>query len=106
MLGAILVILIILAITGYLPVMGLTIPNVVFLTLNNHPITLWNVLIFLVVIWAIEILPRPFREIAMVLLAVWVLSVIGIIAVSGLSNLLVVVIVIGIIFSMVNTRRW
>jgi hypothetical protein len=105
MLSAILVILIILWVLGYLPVMGLTIPNIVFFTINNQPITLWNVLVFLIVIWAIEILPRPFREIAMVLLVVWVLSVIGIIAVSGLSNLLVIAIIFGLFVSIASSRR-
>lgn len=106
MLSGIIVILIVLWVLGYLPVMGLTIPNVVFMNINNHPITLWNVLVFIIVMWAIEILPRPFREISIILLLLWVLSVIGLIAVSGLSNLLVIAIIVGLVLSMLSGRRF
>jgi hypothetical protein len=49
--------------------------------------------------WAIELLPRPFREIAILLSVVWVLSILGFIAVAGLSDILIVVIIVGIAVS-------
>ncbi len=95
MLIAILVILIGLWFLGYVPIDGVHIPNTVLTTINNHQITLWNVLILLAVGWAISILPRPFREVASVLLLFWVLSVVGIVAIAGLSNILLIAIIVG-----------
>lgn len=95
MLFAILIILIGLWFLGYVPIGGVHIPNTVLTSVNNHPITLWNVLILFAVLWAISILPSPFREIASVLLLFWVLSVGGILAIAGLSNILLIAIIVG-----------
>ncbi len=77
--------------------LGISIPDVILFSINNHPITLWNILILGVICWAIGILPRPFQIIASILLVLWVLSVLGILAISGLSNIIVLAIIIGII---------
>ncbi len=95
MLYTILIILIVLWFFGYMPLQGINIPNIVLFSVNNHPITLWNVLILLAIGWAISVLPRPFREIASVLLLFWVLSVVGIFAIAGLPNILVIAIIVG-----------
>ncbi len=95
MLFTILIILIVLWFFGYVPIGNVHVPNAVLFSINNHLITLWNVLILLAVGWAIGILPRPFREIASVLLLFWVLSVIGILAIAGLSNILLIAIILG-----------
>lgn len=99
MLVAIVIILVILWILGYAPLSGISIPNVVLFTINNHQITLWEILILGVIGWAIGILPRPFQAIASVLLILWVLSVLGILAIAGLSNIIVLVIIVGLIIS-------
>src|ERR1035437_5696100 len=99
MLIAIVVILIILWFLGYAPISGISIPNIVLFSINNHPITLWNILILLVIGWAIGILPRPFQAVASILLLLWILSVLGILAIAGLSNIIVLVIIIGLIIS-------
>jgi hypothetical protein len=91
-----LVILIALWVLGYLRIPGLVIPNIVLFTFNGVPITLWNVLILLVVAWAIGVLPRPFREIAGILLLLWILSTLGVLAITGLSSLLIIAIIIGL----------
>lgn len=95
MLFVILVILVGLWFLGYAPISGVHIPNTVLFSINNHQITLWNVLIVFAVGWAISILPRPFREIASLLLLFWVLSVVGILAIAGLSNILLIAIILG-----------
>src|SRR3989344_1397468 len=102
MLFAILIILIVLWFFGYVPIGNVHVPNVVLFSINNHPITLWNVLILFAVGWAISILPRPFREVASVLLLFWVLSVIGILAIAGLSNILLIAIIVGVGFYMLQ----
>ncbi|OGK14313.1 hypothetical protein A3A93_03200 [Candidatus Roizmanbacteria bacterium RIFCSPLOWO2_01_FULL_38_12] len=99
MLVAIIVILIILWFLGYMPITGISIPNLVLFTINNHPITLWEVLILAVIAWAIGILPRPFQVIASILLILWILSVLGIFAISGLPNIIVVAIILALILS-------
>jgi hypothetical protein len=96
---AIVIILAILWFLGYIPVSGISIPNLVLFTINNHPITLWNILILLVVGWAIGILPRPFQAVASVLLLLWILSVLGIFAITGLSSIIVLVIIVALIAS-------
>lgn len=99
MLLIIVVILIILWVLGYAPISGISIPNIVLFTINNHSVTLWEVLIFAAIGWAIGILPRPFQTIASVLLLLWILSVFGILAIAGLSNIIVLVIIAGLILS-------
>ena len=99
MLIAIIIILSILWFLGYAPISGISIPNFVLITINNHPVTLWEILILAVIGWAISILPRPLQAVATVLLVLWVLSVLGIFAIEGLPNILVLVIIIGLIIS-------
>lgn len=104
MLFVILAILIGLWFLNYAPISGVNIPNSVLFSINNHQITLWNVLILLAVGWAISILPRPFREIASVLLLFWVLSVVGILAIAGLPNILLIAIIVGFGFYVFSGR--
>ena len=99
MLITIIIILAILWFLGYAPISGLSIPNLVLFTINNHPVTLWEILILAVIGWAISILPRPLQAIASVLLVLWILSVLGILAIAGLPNIIVLVIIVGLIVS-------
>jgi hypothetical protein len=99
MIVAIVIILAILWFLGFFPISGISIPNFVLFSINNHPITLWNILILAVVGWAIGILPRPFQAIASVLLLLWILSVLGILAIAGLSNIIVLIIIVALIVS-------
>lgn len=101
MVGVIVIILAVLWLLGFIHIGTITIPNIVLFTINSHPVTLWNLLILLVIGWAIRILPTPFREITTILLILWILSILGIISViAGLSNILVVVIIIAIVASL------
>ena len=93
-------ILIILWVLGYAPITGISIPNIVLLTINSHAVTLWEVLILVVIGWAIGILPRPLQAVASVLLVVWILSVLGILAITGLSNIVVILIIVALIVSL------
>ena len=99
MIVTIIIILVILWFLGYAPISGISIPNIVLFTINNHAVTLWEILILAVIGWAIGILPRPFQTIASVLLLLWVLSVLGIFAIAGLPNIIVIVIIIALIVS-------
>lgn len=100
MIIAIIIILSALWLLGYAPVSGITIPDLALFTINNNVISLWDVLILAVIGWAIGILPRPLQMIGSVLLLLWILSVLGIFAFTGLSNIIVLVIIIGLIMSL------
>lgn len=102
MLSVILLILIILWFFGYVHIQGLSLPDIPLFALNGHSISLWELLIFLVVLWAIEALPDPLRVIAGVLLIIWLLSTLGIIAIVGLSHVIVVVLIIGLILTLLG----
>jgi hypothetical protein len=97
MLTWLLIILIILWLLGYVNIGSVNLPNLVLFNINGQPITLWNLLILFVIISIIGILPSPFREIAGVFLILWILSLLGIIAIAGLSNLLVIALIVGLI---------
>ena len=99
MLIAIVAILIILWFLGYAPITGISIPNIVLFTINNHPVTLWEILILAVIGWAIGILPRPFQAVASVLLLLWIFSALGILAIAGLPSIIVLVIIVALIAS-------
>ncbi|MBI4039118.1 hypothetical protein HY384_04135 [Candidatus Daviesbacteria bacterium] len=104
MLEALLVILIILWFAGYLRVDAFPIPDLVLFNINGQPITLWNILILLVISSIIGVLPSPFREVAGVFLILWILSVLGILAFGGLSSMLVIAIIVGLVLYLVGFR--
>jgi len=99
MIVTIVIILIILWLLGFTPNLGLSIPNPILFSINNHAITLWNILILAMIGWAIGILPRPLQAVACVLLLLWILSILGILSIVGLSNSIVFVIIVGLIIS-------
>lgn len=101
MVFAIIIILLILWFLGYLHIPA-GLPHLMLFNIHGHPVTVFDLLILLVVAWAIGILPRPFRQIAGVLLLLWILAVIGIIALGGLSSLLVLAIIIGLVISLLG----
>jgi len=94
MLSLILVFLIILWLLGYLQI---PLTAIALFTLGRRPITLNDLLVFLVIIWLIDLLPHPFQEIGFVLLLLWVLSAVGIIAIAGLPNIVLIAIIVGVI---------
>ena len=102
MIITIVIILTILWFLGYAPLQGVSIPNVSLFTINSHMVTLWEVLILLVIGWAIGILPRAFQAIASVLLLLWILSVLGIFTLAGLPNIIVIIIILALILSIIR----
>jgi len=95
----IIIILVILWFLGYAPFSGVSVPNYIFFNINGHPVTLWETLILLAVVWAIGILPSRLQGVAGILLLLWILSVLGIFAIAGLPNIIVLIIIIGLIAS-------
>jgi hypothetical protein len=96
---AILVILFFLWLAGYAP---FAILHMILFTFNGWTVTIWNLLIFLVFIWLVGILPSPFRQIAVVFILIWILASLGIIAIAGLSNILVIAIIVGVLLYVIS----
>jgi hypothetical protein len=97
MVEIVLIILIALWLFGYITIPGLPIRNITAFVIYGHVITLWDVLIFFVVLWLVDLLPTPFREIAVVILLLYLLSTFGIIAIAGLQSILVIAMIIGLV---------
>lgn len=100
MIGAVLFVLIALWFLGFINLPFLPLANISLITLMGITISLYDVLIFLAIVWLIGILPGPFRVIASVLLAVWLLSFFGLITIAGisLSNIIVLVIIFSLVY--------
>ncbi|HTK03544.1 MAG TPA: hypothetical protein VL401_02125 [Alphaproteobacteria bacterium] len=99
MLSLILIILILFWFFGYGPFLTLRLP---LITLNSHSITLWDILIFILIIWLIDLLPAPARTIAGVILLIWILGTLGIIAIPILSNLIIISMIVGLVIYITN----
>jgi len=102
MLLTIVVLLIVLWFLGYVQISNVVIPNVPLFMINEHLVTLVELLIFLAIVWAVSILPTPLRQIGFAVVVLWVLATLGIIAVAGLSSILVIAIIIGVLASLLG----
>jgi len=105
MIEIILILLVGLWLFGYISIPSISSLDFPLFSLNGETISLFDLLIFMLVIWAIGILPSPFREIASVLLVLWVLSIFNIIALAGLSSLILIAIIVGLVASLFNRPR-
>lgn len=76
--------------------------NYVLFDLNSRGISLKDVFIFLLILWLIGLLPRPFREIVSIIFVLWLLSLFGIIAIAGFTNLLILAIVLGVVVYLIK----
>ena len=105
MLELLLIGLFILWLLGYLTIPGITLPDMPLFDLNGYTVTLWDALIFFLIVGIIGVLPSPFRQIAGAFLFLWVLATTGIIAIANLSSLLVFAIIVGLVFYLFSGRR-
>ncbi len=103
--GLIIVVLAILWLLGFIQIPGLAIGDFTLFVVNGQRITLLQLLIFIVVLWAIETLPSPIREITAIILLLWVFSILGVIVISGLPNILVIAILIGLFISLFTRKH-
>jgi hypothetical protein len=102
MLLTIVVLLIVLWFLGYVQLSNVVIPNVPLFMINERLVTLVELLIFLAIVWAVSILPTPLRQIGFAVVVLWVLATLGIIAVAGLSSILVIAVIIGVLASLLG----
>lgn len=102
MLSLVLALLVILWVLGYLSIPGLAIPPAHLFTFNARAITLWDILMFLLIIWVVGLLPSPLQEVAGIILLFWLLSTIGILAIPGLTHILIIAIIVAVIVSLLR----
>lgn len=105
MIEAILILLVLLWVLGFISIPVLSTLDFPLFVINGEAISLFDLLIFLLVVWAVGILPSPFREIASVLLLLWVLAILNILAFPGLSSILLIAIIVGLVASLFNRPR-
>jgi hypothetical protein len=98
MLALIIILLIAFWYLGYVQIPAFPLLNHTAIVIGNHSVTIWEILILLVVSWAVGVLPSPIRQIAAVLLILWILATLGFIAVAGFSSIVVIAIIVGLIF--------
>lgn len=101
MLTVILLVLILSWFGGYGPFLTLRVP---LFHILGHTVNLWDILIFLIIIYVIDSLPGILRSIAVVILVVWLLSLFGLIAIPLLSNILVIAIIIGVGLQLLSNK--
>ena len=93
------VLLVLLWILGFIQIPGINIPNPNIFVINGHWVSLVDILLVALFIWALEILPTPFKEIAFVLLVLWLLSILGIIALANFSSIIIIALIIALLYS-------
>ena len=101
MLTAILLLLIVFWFLGYGPFAVL---SIALFSINGRVISLWDILIFLVLIWLIDTLPSPFREIGVVLFIIWILSTLGIIAIVAFPKIIILAVIGGVLLYILSGR--
>lgn len=97
MLTLILVLLVVLWFLGYFTVPYLSFLSTVWTSINGQPVTILHLLTFFVLLWLIGSLPNPFKIVAIILLALWLLSLFGfIVLVASFSQLLLMTAILGL----------
>ncbi len=76
--------------------------QLVLLNVDGRQVTLWNFLFLIAVLWLISLSPSPFRQITSIILFLLVLSILGFFSFPGLSVILMISVVLGIIFRFVG----
>lgn len=105
MILALFIALLILWLLGYIALPALVIPTISLFSINGHIVTLFDLLIFLVLLIITSALPSPFREVLFVVIVVWVLALLGIIAIVGLPNIILIAVIAGLIVYLLQGNR-
>lgn len=95
-------IIVVLWLLGIIRIPWLMMPDFPSFNILGFDLTIQKLIIIAILVWIASSLGGPFRQIIWVLVLLWILSALGIIAISGLGNLLVIGIVIGLVLSLVQ----
>lgn len=90
---------------GYITVPWLPITEMRLFSVNGNLVTVWNVLVFFIYLWFIDLLPTPFRQLATALLIMYSLSRLGVITLTGFPNLVVIALIAGSVIYIFNRKK-
>ena len=76
--------------------------RIVLFYINSKQITLGNIIALLILVWILGFLPSPLRQIAMVFIVLWVLSLLGIFVIAGMSGLILTLLIVGILLHLLG----
>jgi len=102
MITLLLVFLVIFWVFGYLSVPGLPPKKIVLFTFREKPVTLWDALIFLVIVWAIGMLPGPLQAIGGALIILWLLGAVGVINIVNFQAIVIFALIIGLLLHLLK----
>lgn len=105
MVGLILFLLLVFWLLGYIQIPNFGLPNLVIFTMDGAAFTLLNLLVLIVILWTLSLLPSPFAEIGFLLLLLWLLSVFGVIAITGFPQIILISLIIGLVVYLLYNRR-
>lgn len=102
MLALLVVILAVLWFFGYIHIDGLNFPDFALFTINGQVVSIIDLMLLALVGTAISLLPSPLREIAGILLILWILAVLGILSIAGvgLPSIIMFAIIAGLVFAL------
>lgn len=95
-------IIVVLWLIGIIRIPWLMMPSFPSFNILGFDLTIQKLVIIAILVWIASSVGGPLRQIVWVLVILWILSTLGFIAISGLGNLLVIGIVIGLILSLVQ----
>jgi len=96
----IIAIIVVLWLLGIIKIPFLMMPHFPTLNIFGFSLTIEKILIMAAFVWIASSLGGLIGKIVWVLVVLWLLSTLGVIVISGLSNLLVIGVVVGILLSL------
>jgi len=88
---------------GYISIPSIPfLKNTILFSFNHFAVTIWDLLIFIVIMWAVNILPSPLRQIGWALTVLWLLGLFGIIAIANFSTVILWAIIIGLVLAVLK----
>lgn len=98
----VLILLIALWFFGYIQIPQFPLSNTVLFSLMGRNVTLSDLILTLLILWVIGILPSPFRQIALVILVLWILSFFGIVVITNFANIIIISLIVGVAFYLIS----
>lgn len=98
----IIIFLVILWLGGFISIPSFSLLHYGLFYISGRAVTVWDIILLAVIIWMIGVLPYPFRGIGTIILILWFMSILGIIALHGFSNLILALIIIGLILHLLG----
>jgi len=98
----IIAILVALWLLGIISIPWFSLPTFPVLQILGYSITIQRLLLILLFTYLALNLGSPFRQIIWVFFVLWLLSILGLIAVGGMAKLLIISLVVGLILSLVQ----